>query len=159
MPRAACARAAGGAWRIPPAAVYQSRRIAPIRFVHERPTSNAVPCTNRSDQRPTRGGKGSTGLSYRVPLALIVVLLAILGALLHPLALALGLFPFDTAPLISILAGIREGIADLLGWGVLALLAGMVLYVARGRRIQRRPELARDFASSGNKALLQPRAV
>ena len=98
-------------------------------------------------------------MSYRVPLVLIVVLLAILGALLHPLALALGLFPFDTGPLISFLAGIREGIADLLGWGVLALLAVMVLYVARGRRAQRRPGLAQDFASSGNKAPLQPRAV
>ena len=73
-------------------------------------------------------------MSYRVPLALIILLLAILGALLHPLALVLAWLPFDTAPLISVLAVVRETIADLLGWGFLVLLALMAIYVARGRR-------------------------
>ncbi len=71
---------------------------------------------------------------YRVPLALIVILLGILGALLHPLALALALVPFDTAPLIAFLERIREAIADLLGWGVLALILVMVFYLVAGRR-------------------------
>jgi cellulose synthase/poly-beta-1,6-N-acetylglucosamine synthase-like glycosyltransferase len=98
-------------------------------------------------------------LSYRVPLALIVILLAILGALLHPLAMALGVIPFDTAPLISTLVVVRETIADLLGWGVLVLLVVMTLYVARGRLLQGRPKPAQDFGSSGSQAPLQPRAV
>lgn len=85
-------------------------------------------------------------MSYRVPLALFVLLLAILGALLHPLAMVLALFPFDTAPLISTLVSIRETIADLLGWGVLALLVVMVLYVVRGRMFRQRPRPALEQA-------------
>ena len=80
-------------------------------------------------------------MSYRVPLALIVVLLAILGAVLHPLALVLGLIPVDTAPVLSQLLVVRETIADLLGWGVLALLVVMAVYVARGRVTRGRPKL------------------
>lgn len=95
-------------------------------------------------------------MSYRVPLALFVVLLAILGALLHPLALVLALFPFDTAPLISTLVSIRETIADLLGWGVLALLVVMVLYVVRGRMSHQRPRPGLDQAG---RAPFQPSAV
>ena len=87
-------------------------------------------------------------MSYRVPLALIVLLLAILGALLHPLALALTWLPFDTAPLISVLAVVRETIADLLGWGFLALLALMAIYVARGRR-SKRPLVPSSAKASG----------
>lgn len=77
--------------------------------------------------------------NYRVPLALIVVALAVLGALLHPLSLALGLFPGGSAPLIALLVRIRETIADLLGWGVLALLAVMLIYIVRGRSARRTP--------------------
>jgi hypothetical protein len=97
-------------------------------------------------------------LSYRVPLALIVLLLAILGALLHPLALVLTLLPFDTAPLISILATVREWIADLLGWGVLALLALMAIYVVRGRRRPTPPLMssARNGSSRGKGAAGPP---
>ena len=91
-------------------------------------------------------------MSYRVPLALVVVLLAILGALLHPLALVIGLIPFDTAPIISTLEVIREWIADLLGWGVLALLVVMAVYVIRGRQLQRRLQPAQDFKRSARGA-------
>jgi hypothetical protein len=97
-------------------------------------------------------------LSYRVPLALIVVLLAILGALLHPLALVIGLIPIDTAPVLSALQVVREWIADLLGWGVLALIVVMVAYVARGRQLQRRPHAAPAFRSVRG-APLELRAV
>jgi hypothetical protein len=68
-------------------------------------------------------GEDNGAVSYRVPLALIVVLLAILGAVLHPLALVLGLIPFDTSPLLAKLLVVRETIADLMGWRVLALVA------------------------------------
>src|SRR5665213_1430728 len=104
----------------------------PVQFAVECPVSNAVTCSDLPDQRPAFGTKRSTGLSYRVPLALIVVLLAILGALLHPLVWALGFFSF-MSPLIPVLATIRVTISDLLGWGVLALLAIMALYIGRGR--------------------------
>ncbi|HXC76402.1 MAG TPA: glycosyltransferase family 2 protein [Candidatus Acidoferrum sp.] len=95
-------------------------------------------------------------MSYRVPLALFVVLLAILGALLHPLALVLALFPFDTAPLVSTLVSIRETIADLLGWGVLTLLVVMVVYVVRGRMSRRRP---RPNLEEVSRAPFHPSAV
>ncbi len=71
--------------------------------------------------------------SYRVPLALIVIALGVLGAFLHPLALLLGLAPFDTAPMISFLERVREAIADVLGWAVVALVLVMVVYVVVGR--------------------------
>ena len=75
---------------------------------------------------------------YRVYAALIVVALAVVGAFLHPLALVLGFTPFDPRGLISFLEGAREVIADLLGWGVLSVIAVMLFYVVRGRTLQSR---------------------
>jgi hypothetical protein len=72
-------------------------------------------------------------MRYRVPLALLVVVVAILGALLHPLAIVLSIAPFDTSKLVAILVEVRSAIADLLGWGLLSLLAVMVFFVVRGR--------------------------
>jgi hypothetical protein len=100
---------------------------------------------------------------FRVGLALIVVLAAILGALLHPLALLITLAPFDTRALVGFLVTLREQIADLLGWGVLALLTAMALYVTRGR-LHQRPSgqvlgPASSVEGSGNQAPLPPRAV
>ena len=97
-------------------------------------------------------------MSYRVPLALIVILLAILGALLHPLAMLLGLIPFDTAPLLAKLLVVRETIADLLGWGVFALIVVMVVYVARGRLAPMRPQVV-DPPRSANEESRPARAV
>jgi len=71
--------------------------------------------------------------SFRVPLALLVVVLAILGALLHPLALALSIAPLHTKGFVAFLAELRSTIADLLGWGVLSLLGVMVVFVVWGR--------------------------
>ena len=71
---------------------------------------------------------------YRVPLALIVIGLGILGAFLHPLALVLTLIPTDTAPVIALLERTREAIADVLGWGIVALVLVMLTYVLAGRR-------------------------
>jgi hypothetical protein len=69
----------------------------------------------------------------RVGLVLVVVALAILGALLHPLAFLLGLIPVDTKGLISVLGEAKTLIADLLAWALVALLAVMLLFVFRGR--------------------------
>jgi cellulose synthase/poly-beta-1,6-N-acetylglucosamine synthase-like glycosyltransferase len=71
--------------------------------------------------------------NYRVYVALLVVALAVTGAVLHPFALLLGL--------VSFLVELRSLIGDLLGWGVLSLLAIMVLYVVRGRAT-RGPQLS-----------------
>ena len=54
--------------------------------------------------------------NFRVQLALVVVLVAILGAVLHPLAMFLALAPFDTRALVGFLAELRAVIADALGW-------------------------------------------
>jgi cellulose synthase/poly-beta-1,6-N-acetylglucosamine synthase-like glycosyltransferase len=69
----------------------------------------------------------------RVQLALVVILAAIVGALLHPAALLLSIVPFDTRGLIRFLEEVRSVIADLLGWGVLSLIALMAFFVIRGR--------------------------
>jgi len=71
--------------------------------------------------------------NYRVYLALLVLALAVLGAFLHPLVLLLALAPFNTHAVVSFLGELRSVIADLLGWGVLSLLALMTLFVIRGR--------------------------
>ena len=72
-------------------------------------------------------------MRFRVPLALLVVVIAILGALLHPLAMALAIAPFDTSRLVAFLVELRSVIADLLGWGLLGLLVVMVFFIVRGR--------------------------
>jgi cellulose synthase/poly-beta-1,6-N-acetylglucosamine synthase-like glycosyltransferase len=76
---------------------------------------------------------GSRMRGVRVQLALIVVLVAVVGALLHPLALLLTIVPFDTRGVIRFLEEARSVIADALGWGLLSLLAVMVFFVVRGR--------------------------
>ena len=70
---------------------------------------------------------------FRVQLALIVILLAVLGAILHPIALLLAISPFDPRGVIRFMEELRAVIADLLGWGLLSLLAVMVFFVIRGR--------------------------
>lgn len=69
----------------------------------------------------------------RALVALIVVALAVLGALLHPLTLALGLLPFDSSGLVAFLTVAKSIIADVLGWAVVALLAVMLVLVIKGR--------------------------
>jgi hypothetical protein len=76
---------------------------------------------------------------FRVQLALIVILLAVLGALLHPLALLLSISPFDPRGVIRFMEELRSIIADLLGWGLLSLLAIMAFFVLRGRLGSRTP--------------------
>jgi histidinol-phosphate phosphatase family protein len=71
--------------------------------------------------------------SLRVHVVLVAVILAVLGALLHPLSLILGFAPFDIRGLMAALVEVRATIANLLGWGFLSLLIVMVGYVAWGR--------------------------
>src|SRR5438094_590262 len=69
----------------------------------------------------------------RALLALAIVALAILGALIHPLALLLGVMPFDSNGLQTFLTSAKFAIADVLGWAVVALLIVMLALVIRGR--------------------------
>lgn len=64
---------------------------------------------------------------------LLVVALAIVGALLHPLSLLLGLLPFDSRGLVTFLNETKLVIADVLGWAVVVLLALMLALVIKGR--------------------------
>src|SRR2546423_4809484 len=73
----------------------------------------------------------------RAFLALAVVALAIIGALLHPLAILLSLLPFDPQVVVSFLNETKSLIADILGWAVIALLAVMLALVIRGRMAPR----------------------
>jgi hypothetical protein len=96
-------------------------------------------------------------MNFRVPLALLVVVLAILGALLHPLALALA--PFHAGGVVAFLVELRSTIADLLGWGLLSLIAVMAAFVVWGR-LKRHREAAAEQAAlrRASKATL-PRVV
>src|SRR5947208_17060480 len=79
---------------------------------------------------------------FQIPLVLTAILLAILGALLHPFSLLLGLLPIDASGFEGFLQEARSMIADLLGWGVLGVLLSMLAYVALGRRFHRKSQLA-----------------
>ena len=68
---------------------------------------------------------------------LAVVALAVLGALLHPLALLLGALPFDTHGVVALLSTAKNLIADVLGWAVIALLVVMLVMVVKGRMASR----------------------
>ena len=72
-------------------------------------------------------------MRFRVHLALLVVLAAVLAAALHPLAMVLALAPFNTHAVVGFLVEVRAVIADLLGWGLLSVLAIMLVYVVLGR--------------------------
>ena len=72
-----------------------------------------------------------------VSVALVVVALAITGALLHPLAMLLSLSPISLVGLVGFLGEVRTVIADLLGWGLVALVVVMVGYVVKNRLLDR----------------------
>ena len=98
--------------------------------------------------------------SYRVYLVLIVVFAAVLGALLHPFALLLGLTPLHTTATVRFLAELRSTIADLLGWGVLGLLAAMVIFGIGGRILRRRlPASSRPAQSADVPTLTSPKVA
>jgi hypothetical protein len=74
---------------------------------------------------------------YRAQLGLLVLLLAVLGAVLHPAAFLISNLPWDTTGLVSTLNSARSAIADLLGWAFVALLVLMAAFVARDRLSRR----------------------
>lgn len=79
---------------------------------------------------------------FPIQLVLLAVLLAVLGALLHPFSLLLSLAPVDTRGLEAFLQEARSTIADVLGWGVLCLLLSMVAYIAWGRLFHKASQAA-----------------
>ena len=89
----------------------------------------------------------------RAVVVLAVIALALLGALLHPLALLLGALPIDTHTALSVLNSAKNLIADILGWAVVALLLIMLVMVVRGRLSARAslPETQTPDTSIGNK--------
>jgi histidinol phosphatase-like enzyme len=99
----------------------------------------------------------------RVHVVLVAVVLAVLGALLHPLSLLLGFAPFDIRGFVSALEEVRTVIANLLGWGLLSLIAVMASYVVWGRVFEKRRDSAlgswlRDL-DSGTSTPASPRVV
>ena len=89
----------------------------------------------------------------RAVVVLAVIALAVLGALLHPLALLLGALPIDTHAVLGVLNSAKNLIADILGWAVVALLLIMLLMVVRGRLAARSylPETQIPDTSIGSK--------
>ena len=84
----------------------------------------------------------------RAFIALAVVALAVIGALLHPLAMILGAMPFDPRGLVLFLNDTKSVIADVLGWAVIALLIVMLALVVRGRLAPRSSNGSRRPGSS-----------
>jgi hypothetical protein len=76
----------------------------------------------------------------RLHVVLGVIFLAVLGALLHPLAVLLAILPLDTRRLLGFLAATKSLIADLLAWGLVGLLVVMLVLIAVGRLRRQLPE-------------------
>ena len=69
----------------------------------------------------------------RAVVLVLVVGLAIVGALLHPLSLVLGFLPFDSRGVLNFIDEAKLVIADILGWALVALLALMLMLVVKSR--------------------------
>src|ERR1700682_6532543 len=93
----------------------------------------------------------------RAIVALTVVLLAVLGAALHPLAFVLSMLPVDTRQLVAALTEARVFIFNLLAWGIVALVIVMVLFTFRGRLV--RKVSARPPTDDASMVPAQPRVV
>ncbi len=78
-----------------------------------------------------RGGRAYLGLA--------VVMLALLGAFLHPLAFLASFLPFDSRGFLTSLNGIKSLIFDGLAWAAVGFLLLMALQVWRGRVQSGRP--------------------
>lgn len=85
---------------------------------------------------------------FPLQIAITAVALAVVAALLHPLALVLSLAPFDTRGFVLFLQETRSVIADLFGWGFLALVLGMAAYVAWARLLVKAPHSALENSFS-----------
>ena len=65
--------------------------------------------------------------------ALLVLFIALLGALLHPLALLLDALPGDALGVLDFLSSVRSFITNFLFWGFLGLLALMLVIILKSR--------------------------
>src|SRR5712664_2136003 len=88
---------------------------------------------------------------YRAQIGLLVVLLAVLGAILHPMSFLLSKLPWNTSGLVSNLNSARADIADVLGWALVALLFLMGAFVARDRFMRRLGSSASARSEAGNR--------
>jgi D-glycero-D-manno-heptose 1,7-bisphosphate phosphatase len=75
--------------------------------------------------------------AYRAQIFLLIVVLAVLGAALHPIAFLLSSLPWNTTRLVSTLTSARTDIANLLGWVFAGLLIVMTVFVVRDRFLRR----------------------
>jgi hypothetical protein len=66
-------------------------------------------------------------------IAVLLVLLGLLGAVLHPVVLVLGLLPADTGGVLDTLNAVKLFVVDFLFWAFIGLAAVAVLVIARGR--------------------------
>ena len=69
----------------------------------------------------------------RAVVVVVVVALAVVGALLHPLSLLLGFLPWNATGLLLYLDDVKLAIADVLGWVLVALLTLMLVLVIKSR--------------------------
>jgi hypothetical protein len=81
--------------------------------------------------------------------AVLVLILAVLGAVLHPIVFLIGFLPFDTNALQSVLDAAKTFVADFLAWGLVSLLLMMGMFVIAGRW-QRRLAAPRDVHRPDN---------
>ena len=94
----------------------------------------------------------------RAFVALAVILLAVLGAVLHPVSFVLSILPVDTRQLVAVLIEARVVIFNLLAWGIVALLVVMLVLTVRGRLVRRlRVRDVRSGAGAGTQG--EPRIV
>jgi hypothetical protein len=79
-----------------------------------------------------------TGRGF-IPLysALLVLAIAVLGALIHPVVLLLRALPWDLSLLLSFLDPIVNFVGDALLWAILAFLGLMTIGIVRGRKLRR----------------------
>jgi len=85
---------------------------------------------------------------YPLHIAVTAIALAVVAAVLHPVAMLLSLAPFDTGGFVLFLQETRSLIADLLGWAFLTLVLGMGAYVAWARLFVKAPHSALENSFS-----------
>ena len=86
----------------------------------------------------------------------IVLLLALLGALLHPFALLIDASPVEATGLLDFLSTARSFIANFLLWGLFGLLALMTVVIVKGRMLSGKS--AATWESRGDDPRFETRA-
>lgn len=89
-----------------------------------------------------------------VYIALIVLLLAFLGAIFHPIALLLIASPWQTTGFLQFLLAAQLFLANLFGWGLLVLLLVMIVIIFRARLARGKAPTRADRVTSGLPSML-----